>query len=101
MVSVPKYIPAIVLVFIAAVGTVAIIMIENDGNVLVQSDDDKCEGPNCENRYVTDCTPAGPDDIVPAIGIINQTHTFNLSTCVWEPSAYPIDDEIWEQSMGE
>ena len=67
-------------------------------DTLVQSDYDA--SGNFENRYVIDCIPAGPDDITPAIGIINQTHTFNLRTCVWEQSEYPISDDIWGQSMG-
>lgn len=67
-------------------------------DTIVQSDYDA--SGNFENRYVTDCIPAGPDDITPAIGIINQTHTFNLRTCVWEQSEYPISDDIWGQSMG-
>lgn len=35
--------------------------------------------------FVKNCIPGGPDKIVPAIGIYNSTHTFDLRFCTWVP----------------
>ncbi|MEE9572930.1 MAG: hypothetical protein V3W20_07780 [Candidatus Neomarinimicrobiota bacterium] len=87
VVAISSIIIAYVLISAASVAILGI-------DTIVQSDYDA--SGNFENRYVTDCIPAGPDDIVPSIGIYNQTHTFNLSTCVWEPMKNPISDENWK-----
>lgn len=39
-----------------------------------------------ESNWVQDCKPPGPNEVVPSIGLYNNTHGFDLLTCTWYPS---------------
>lgn len=39
-----------------------------------------------ESDLVQNCKPPGPDQVVPLIGIYNNTHGFDLLTCTWYSS---------------
>lgn len=103
MVVFPKYIHVTALIVAVSSIVIAYILITGvslgtlDNDALVQNNYDGND--DIENRYVTDCIPAGPDDITPAIGIRNQTHSFDLRNCVWQENnvvigttAYSIDE---------
>ena len=38
--------------------------------------------------WVQNCTPVGPEGIVPSIGLYNHTHSFDLRTCNWNPTEH-------------
>ena len=38
-----------------------------------------------KSDWVQNCVPAGPDVIIPSIGLYNHTHSFDLQTCSWDP----------------
>ena len=41
-----------------------------------------------KSHWVQNCTSDEPDRIVPAIGLFNHTHSFDLRTCTWHPTEY-------------
>ena len=36
-----------------------------------------------ESDWIQNCVPVGSDGIIPAIGLFNHTHSFDLQTCSW------------------
>ena len=36
-----------------------------------------------QSHWIQECKPAGPNQGVPAIGLYNNTHGFDLLTCTW------------------
>lgn len=41
-----------------------------------------------KSDWVQNCVPAGPNQAVPAIGLFNHTHSFDLRTCSWNPTEH-------------
>ena len=41
-----------------------------------------------KSHWVQNCTFDKPDRIVPAIGLFNHTHSFDLRTCTWHPTEH-------------
>ena len=41
-----------------------------------------------KSHWVQNCTSDEPDRIVPAIGLFNHTHSFDLRTCTWHPTEH-------------
>ena len=41
-----------------------------------------------KSDWVQNCIPVGSDGIVPAIGLFNHTHSFDLQTCSWKPTEH-------------
>ncbi len=39
-----------------------------------------------ESDWIKNCKPAGPNEVVPLVGLYNNTHGFDLGTCTWYPS---------------
>ena len=41
-----------------------------------------------EFDWIQNCVPAGPGVIIPSIGLLNHTHSFDLKTCTWSPTEH-------------
>lgn len=41
-----------------------------------------------KSHWVQNCTSDEPDRMVPAIGLFNHTHSFDLRTCTWHPTEH-------------